>query len=794
MNFYRKPFYCLCALIFCVCIFFSCSPVRDFQAYKPFVFQNKINLQGNLSKDEKNSLLTNLPNYWDDSLFARREQRFFFFYRLKNPPVFDSANISRSIGFMKGYLKSQGYYSSALSADTSIEYHENQQRVTVTMNVAPGKTTIIDSLAFDIQNNKLQKIALANSKATLIAPKKSVFTKQLIASELDRLVALYRQKGFYLLTRDNLVAEVDTTDIALMQLTTDPAELAQKIAEAAERRKQNPTCIVVIKQREKTDSVITTDTSQLIQYHVGNIYYYPEMKATDFPDFVMLHTNALKADSEKNHTMFYIQGLFKFKPLREHTFIHPGNMYNENNYFKTINNLNQMGAWRQVDTRDSIRKDTVDFHFFLYPYKKQTVNYGLEASRNSGNFLGSNNLFGLAFNVGYINRNVWKRSIQSSTVLSNGVELSFDPNTTLLQTLQSSLSHSYSFPKFIAPFKIKKEGKLDAIKTQLDLNAAYTDRKDFFRLRSFVAGWAYQWRKKNNVFEFKIPNIELYSLDTLALLDSAFNENPFLRTSFNTGSVVSLQFSYSKTFQDRHNPNATNYIRAAAEESGAILGRIKSFRDNIYQYIKVEGEYRRLLQLRKNALAFRAMAGIGYNYGNSPRFGNTLPFFKQFVAGGPNSMRAWNLRQIGLGSSLQSDTSSTFRDRYGDMQLEANVEYRFLLATIGGVNIGSALFTDIGNIWDIHKDPLNPQAAFSFNNLGKDIAVDAGTGLRLDFSYFLIRLDFGIKLKDPAMLENNGWNIKNFTWRNKEFAITDASGNIIKRNNYAFQLGIGMPF
>lgn len=55
----------------------------------------------------------------------------------------------------------------------------------------------------------------------------------------------------------------------------------------------------------------------------------------------------------------------------------------------------------------------------------------------------------------------------------------------------------------------------------------------------------------------------------------------------------------------------------------------------------------------------------------------------------------------------------------------------------------------------------------------------------------------GIKLKDPARLENNGWlDISNFTWRNHEFDRYDVNGNLVgpKRNNYAVQLGIGLPF
>ena len=158
-------------------------------------------------------------------------------------------------------------------------------------------------------------------------------------------------------------------------------------------------------------------------------------------------------------------------------------------------------------------------------------------------------------------------------------------------------------------------------------------------------------------------------------------------------------------------------------------------------------------------------------------------------------MRAWNIRQLGLGSSLLSDTSSSFRDRYGDIQLEANVEYRFPVTVIGGVKVGSAVFADMGNIWNLKSNVTNPESKLEWQRLYRDIALGVGTGMRLDFNYFLIRVDFAYKVKDPARRANGGWmSIKDFEWRNKEFTTTSINGRPVRRNNYAFQLGIGLPF
>lgn len=311
-----------------------------------------------------------------------------------------------------------------------------------------------------------------------------------------------------------------------------------------------------------------------------------------------------------------------------------------------------------------------------------------------------------------------------------------------------------------------------------------------------MSSFGYEWKLGNHTWSIRPLNLELYGLERLPLLDSAIEKNPFLRTAFNTGYVAgNINLTFNKTFANPRRPHISNYIRASFEESGALLGRIKTFTDKIYQYVRMEGEFRKIVKFQKTDLATRLFGGLGYNYGNDPEIGKTLPFFKQFIAGGPNSMRAWGLRQLGLGSSLTSDTSSSFRDRFGDVQLETNVEYRFPITVINGVKINSALFADIGNIWNLKSDARNPNSTLQWDRFLKDIAIGMGTGVRADFNYFLIRLDFAYKVKDPAREANNGWmSIKDFEWRNKEYTIENGNGRLLRRNNYALQLGIGLPF
>lgn len=738
---------------------------------------------------------------------------------------------------MKGYLKAQGYYNTQIkttvlidtvadkkelvvlplpksSADTvlnNLPSHKDsaqkkyvqkyQRRVTIIDTIYTGKQTIIDSELYALETPRLQFLADSAKKASLIQPGKSPFAQNLIGAELNRLVTLYRQKGYFLIKRENLIAEADTIDQSLLNFSLDPFEQAQKIAAAAERRKGNPTAIVTMKQRENTDTTglnYLPDSAYFKPYTTGNIYFYPEADINMLTDSLIKDTSNMKADRYKEYTMYYRQHQFYLTLLRGLTPLKTGRLYSDNTLSRTISNFNQLPAWRQVDYKTIIRGDSVDFYFFLTPAKSGNITLSLEGSRNTGDFLSTGTLIGTAFNIGYTAPNLFKSAVQYSASFSNGVEFTFDNRYPFLQTFLSSLNNTLSIPNkkvwtLLTPASWVGISTAKAYGTEkFSFTGSYSDRNNFFRIRSLVISHGFEWRKRNTVFQLKFPgSIELYSLDTLPLLEAAFKENPFLRSSFNTGSVVSLlQGGATITRPDKNNINNTNYFRVGFEESGAIAFIFNGLQDRIYRYIKFEGEYRRQMKWRKTSLALRLFAGYGVNYGNTAKFGSTLPFFKQFIAGGPNSMRAWGLRQLGLGSSVVSDTSS-FRERYGDMQLEMNLEYRFPLASFGSVNIASAFFTDIGNIWNVRSNPALPGANFAVDNLIKDVAIGTGTGLRLDFSYFLIRLDFAIKVKDPARYENNGWlDFNHFTWKNYEYS----NLGVAPRSNFAFQLGIGLPF
>jgi len=473
-------------------------------------------------------------------------------------------------------------------------------------------------------------------------------------------------------------------------------------------------------------------------------------------------------------------------------YLRPGRLYKQENYYRTSNRFSQLPAWQytNIDLENSDQSDsTLDVTIRMYPAKKQKFNVDLEASRNTNDILTASNLFGVGVNFGLQNRNAFKQSVQTTTSLRGGVEL----GASFIQTTQASISHTIAIPRRILPtFMLSREGRLRTPQTLINLSASYTNRKDFFEVRTTNGSWGYQWAKirqkeKNDQvynsthsFLWKPINIEYTVLNGRDSFYRQVKDNPSLLLAFKTGFVVGEQFIYNSI---RQKGNKTNVFRFSAEESGALLGFITSLdKGDLFRFIKGDVEFTHNIDYGKNQLVMNTYAGAGLPYG---RVGNgyeqTLPFQKAFFAGGPNSMRAWQVRRLGLGSSkYYNDSVHQDLDRFGDIKLEGNLEYRFLLGTLFGAKFRSVLFADIGNIWS--RKPIDTtQSAigsdFQINRFYKEFAVGMGTGLRIDFSYFLIRLDWAYKVRDPQRNEYaDGWFYDQH--------ITDGQ----------FQLGIGYPF
>jgi outer membrane protein insertion porin family len=758
--------------------------VHNYPKEKAFIYTNKIIVKDAASKHNAKELSIALDNYWDDSIKVQKIRQYGFFNTIIKPQTYQPERMSRTIQYMSNFLATEGYHHPLFTPIITTDTVKREWRTTVTMEVQLNQKTLLDTIAYQLSDPILQNIVLKNSQDSYLR-KGQAFSNLNINNELDRLVTLFRANGFFNFTKEKIFAEVDTIDASLMVLQLDPLSQITQITEAKEKKNQNPSWKISIQLRNLSKDITK-------QYKVGQQLFYSDLGGLDNPDSLLVQP-PLISDTLSDLIHYYTIPKFKSSLFKEQAFIQKGSLFNETNYYQTLNKLSGLGAWQQVDGRNTMVNDSVYLHYFLVPSMRRSVNFDIEGSRNTAQ-LGSGNLLGLSTNLTYRDKNVQRKAIPSVTSLRLGVELNLNSSGNVTQTLLWNVGQTYSFPNLIMPF-VKKEAKANQnVKTNFALYGSYMDRLDYYQLKSFTTNWGYEWKKNKNgkqqVINYHPLNIEFYQLNRFSKLDSLLIKNPFLRSSFNEGNIVSQTLSYTNIGPSAKHPRQQQYLRLGIEDAGGLFGLSEKLNNNLYRYLKLEAEYRSTYKYANSEFAWRLMGGWGNNYSSNASLSGQLPFFKQFTAGGPYSMRAWGLRQLGLGSSTFYDTSASRQnfDRFGDLQLEANIEYRFTLLQFGSYKIGSALFTDIGNIWNTRDLGNDIRAGFKLDRLYKDLAIGVGTGLRVDFDYFIIRVDYALKMKDPTRSNNNGWlNLSDMKW-------SEIKANGIKVNNYAWQFGIGLPF
>jgi outer membrane protein insertion porin family len=760
---------------FCIGLFASCSVVpRHYPRKTPFVYEYNINVEGNYSSEEKARLEAGLKNQLDDSIRVRTSNK--FLYKginrpvLDKPPVYESINADKSVVFMRNLLNSLGYFRDSITYDTTMRIvDEDQYRTTVNFRINPGKVTRLDSIWYTIKKPELDSINKAHLNASLLK-KGEPFAKSTISVELDRMVDLYRNNGYMRFTREELIGVWDTLNPAIFNPTLDPFEQIA-LLDSIRKSRENPKANLEMRLRPGLDS------SKLKKFFIGNITVYPDF-AVDTTG-IILHDAV--ADGIK---VSYNRKLFKPRIFPQNIYFRRGDIYSQRRYFKTINRFNAMGAWRLVNIEQFPRldQDTADFVIKLIPAKKYSFTANLETSRNQSAFSG--NLFGIAVNFALQNRNFAKAANQTVTNIRFNVETGRDTvaDVKFIQTRQLILGHTIYFPRVLPNFGFIPARIRDNFRTVFSANVGTTERRGLYNLNTVNGSWGYEYQSTKRTITVRIPNIEYSSLKSKPKLDEIFLNNPSLRNIFTDGFISSIIGAMTVNGGKKNN---TNIIRLNMEASGILTGLIRNkFLDtNLYRFVKVDFDYTNKYTFNKKALVLRLFTAVGYELSSTvnPEKKNSLPFFRQYFAGGPNSMRAWALRKLGPGSVIKEFGTSGSPDRYGDIQLEANIEYRFPLFVVSGVKVNGALFTDIGNVWLMKKAAGDPAEVFKFSRLVKDLAVGVGGGLRVDLDFFVIRMDYSYKAKDPSPAPADA------AGQNKWFYGTQLfSGQ--------FQLGISYPF
>jgi len=325
----------------------GCIAPKKYQPNKPFVFSTTINIQGNLPPSEKQDLKSRLENQLDDSLKTLLVTAYPGRILLQHPPVFDTNSVHRSKEFMGSLLNSLGYYK-AMVYDSVIRHprsHKDQLRVSVVFYVYPGKGYKFDSIVYQLQDSALQSLAMAR-RANSLLKKGAPYSVDVISEELDRLVDLFRNQGYYKFNKEDLLAERDTVFAALINPSLDPFERIALLQEA-KRRQQNPAMNVLIKLRNPADS------AHFRKYFIRNVTVYPDLdllndsaQVTPFRDSI----NGVAIYSKYN----------KFRPtfIESKMGVHPNDLFRQRNFLRTYSNYSQLPAWAQVSIETTEAKDS----------------------------------------------------------------------------------------------------------------------------------------------------------------------------------------------------------------------------------------------------------------------------------------------------------------------------------------------------------------------------------------------------------------------------------------------------
>ncbi|HYK57303.1 MAG TPA: hypothetical protein VEV15_12600, partial [Flavisolibacter sp.] len=428
---------------------------------------------------------------------------------LRNPPVYDSTYADKSVIFMKSYLNSSGYYRDSINYTTSIDTVGDQYRTSVNFNVVSAKLFKLDSISYNLLTDTSDQTVHSPARDTLqeltnkslaqtFIKKGDAFSTPMLSQEINRLSDIYRNDGSLKFSSDEMLVLWDTVGLALIRPTLDPIEQAQQL-EQLRRRRLNPTADVEFRLKTNPDS------SRFIRYYIGNVRIYPDFNADTsfyYPTF----------DTVGKYEFISYPLLFKPRKLVDYIYLHEGDLYRQSNYLKTQNKFNSLTAWRLVNITPypRIGEDTVDFDIKLTPAIKYQFGANLEGSRNQTPLVSAGNLLGLGVNVSLQNRNFARAANLAITNFRYGIELNAVSNQSTIQTQQYSLSHTIQFPRRV-PRNLPVFGR-ENVKTIFGLNLAYSDRKDYYSVRSASTSWGYEKSWNNKLLNFRLPNIEYYYL------------------------------------------------------------------------------------------------------------------------------------------------------------------------------------------------------------------------------------------------------------------------------------------
>ncbi len=784
----------------------SCNVNRFLKNDEYIVSSNKITIQNFKNKREKQTLEKNLPllyrqkelptfivgpskigawNYFktQEQLKIKPKAKWFNRSLAKVPTFYEKNATDLTVQNMRKYLTNAGYRYNNVYFEKNF-HGRDKGLADITYIVKPGVLYVYDTVRFFCADTAYQKILDSTRHESLLYRGQPV-RSSIYDAEKSRLTQVFNNLG-YARFNPNFIQQLDS----------DTATIA---FDAQGNRLINATLTIQL----------PPDKSQTQQFIVGDI--------TVFPNYDVLKGETILHDSIIDNKVFFTYDgnlglnaptLARVIPLKSF------GLYRQKTGDDIFKKISSLGLYKFISIKpliDECDSNSISYKIFLTPNKKMVTEVGAELyySNISYTQLGSGTLgrLGVSGSINYTHRNFLRGAERYTATLSGGVDYGLSSTNGIPngKSIDFKFDNRLLIPKFINLTKtlllyskigLMRKSFYNELKEngQSEVNFSYilSDRLglDLYRLEQFNAGFRYILSRKNEHnerFTFTPASVEL----NLGKLTGTYRDKLPDRTrhSFDSTLVTGILFrSFTHEYSTKTNFQNTRWrFSYTLQQSGSEFWLIDGLRNlvsstkkdtlRLYpslgfaKFWSLDGEARYGAPLSEHlSYAMRISAGAASAFGDAL----AVPYNYQFYVGGPNSIRAWQQRAIGPGSFNDVNNRSPFPSQTGEIKMDFNSELRFDLFW----RLKSALFLDVGNVWNLRQDDKVPGGEFT-KFWYDQLAVGTGLGLRLDVIYFVLRLDFGWKLRNPYNTNGNYWIPLN------EYSY---------RNNSNWNFAIGLPF
>lgn len=645
----------------------------------------------------------------------------------KKPVIYDSIQARLTCQDLLTAMQNQGFLHAGVSLYTT--KRKKAPKLDATYLLHPGEPFFIGKVEYDIEDKNIQdRLQLDNPDNQMLKPGMR-FTVEALDNERKRISNLLIDDGYFRFNKDFIHFSADT---------------------------------------------IMGRKNIAVTLHLMNYKANSNAPETPHSRYEIRKINYLSNDSDRIH--------LRHQVLLNATALKEGSPYSASDLQRTYNNFARLQAVKYTNIRFVEAPDSgkLDCNIQISTNKPSTISFQPEGTNTAGDL-------GAAASLTYTNRNLFRGSEQLSIELRGAYEA-----ITGLEGYQDQNYQEYSiesklvFPRFVAPLLSKNFRRRQTANTEYSVAWDLQNRPEFHR-RVFSMAWRYRWAEPRHHLNWRFDLLDLnyvympWISETFKrdYLDDADNRNAILR--YNYEDIFIMKMGFGLTYSDE-----VDAFRLNVESSGNLLSAFskalnlkinsqgqRTFINIAYaQYAKADFDYTHLVRFDdRNVLALHAGIGVAYPYGNS----KVLPFEKRYFSGGANSVRGWGVRELGPGGYKGNDGRIDFINQTGDMKLDLNAEYRTPLFW----KFEGALFVDAGNIWTLRKYDEQPNGQFKLDKFYKQIAAAYGMGLRLNFDYFILRFDMGMKAINPAYESGD-----------EHLAIIHPKLS----RDFAFHFAVGLPF